>query len=393
MIGYCSAVKQLLLALFLVSPVSAASSVSREMDRVVMEGIDAIYRMDFDAADRAAEKAVALQPDSPHAHMGAAATALMRYIYGSEASDPSKLKGYQARVDKVVAVSEAWLKTHPRDADALMVLGSAHGITGRLALVRREWLSAFTHGRKSMRFIRAAIKADPSQYDAYLGTGMFDYYVDTIPRFAGWLAKVMLGGDRRRGLEQIRIAAEKGRYAKTAAQLILVEVYTEDDYGARDTGEAVRLMRGIWAQYPESSMLHAAFIVALYEDRRYDEARKEGEEYLRRVASGRYAAWNRPKGHALLGTVRWASGERDKALEEFMAGATTPQGVLRTRWAVWSRVRCGQVLDALGRRSEALEAYKAALAERELWDFKSVIKPCLSRPCLDGLPGHFSPPN
>lgn len=382
--------KQLLLILLLACP-AAATSVTPEMDKLVLEGIDALYRMDFDAADHAAAKAIALQPESPHAHMGAAATELMRFIYGSEASDPSKLKNYQPKVDKVVEVSEAWLEKHPNDADALMVLGSAHGITSRLALVRHEWLSAFTHGRKSMKYIRAAIKADPNQYDSYLGVGMFDYYVDTIPRFAGWLAKIMLGGDRVRGLKQIKVTAEKGHYAKTAAQLILVEVYTEDDFGARNPPEALRLMRGIWAQYPHSSMLHAAFIVALYEDKHYDEARKESEEYLRRVASGQYAAWNHPKGYALLGTVNWAAGEKEKALADFKAGSVTPEGVLRTRWAVWSKVRAGQLLDALGRREEALASYKAALDERKLWDFKAIVKPCLSKPCLAGLPGHFSP--
>lgn len=383
--------RQLLFAVFLLAGPAGATSVTPEMDKLVMEGIDALYRMDFDAADRAAAKAMALQPDYPHAHMGAAATELMRFIYGSEASDPSKLKGFQPKVDKVVAVSEAWLKKHPKDSDVLMVLGSAHGITSRLALVRRDWLSAFSHGRKSMKYIRAAIKADPRQYDAYLGVGMFDYYVDTIPRFAGWLAKIMLGGDRARGLEQIKVAAEKGHYAKTAAQLILVEVHTEDDFGARNPPEALRLMRGIWAQYPHSSMLHSAFIVALYEDQHYDEARKEAEEYLRRVADGRYAAWNQPKGHALLGTVNWAAGEKEKALADFRAGAVTPAGVLRTRWAVWSKVRAGQLLDALGRRDEALAAYKSALEEHKLWDFKAIVKPCLAKPCLAGLPGHFSP--
>lgn len=49
-------------------------------------------------------------------------------------------------------------------------------------------------------------------------------------------------------------------------------------------------------------------------------------------------------------------------------------------------------IDALGRRAEAVAAYKAALAERKLWDFHRYLKRCLSKPCSDGQPGHFSPP-
>lgn len=384
---------QLLLAALLAAPASAApSSLTPEMDALLMEGVDALYRMDFAAAEDAARRAIALQPDYPHPYLGQAATELIRFTYGTEASDPRQLAHFEAKVHKAAAVAEAWLKKHPKDAQALMVLGSAHGISSRLALVRRDWLEAFTHGRKAMKSVRAAQKADPQLWDAYLGTGMFDYYVDTIPRFAGWLAKVMLGGDRARGLRQIAVTAEKGHFARTAAQLILVEVYTEDDFGGRNPPEALRLMRGIWAKYPGSPMLHSALIVALYEAGEYGEAARESEEYLRRVAAGRYPAMNKPKGHALRGTIHWAAGEKEKALEHFVAGAEPRPGVLRTRWAVWSRVRAGQVLDALGKRDAAVAAYKAALGERKLWDFKAVIKPCLAKPCRDGLPGHFSPP-
>lgn len=391
MIGYRPPMRQSLLLLLLAAPVGA-SSVTPEMDKLLLEGIDALYRMDFPAADLAAQKAFALQPDYPHPYLGAAATELIRFTYGAEASDPTKVAAFESKVDKAAQVAQAWLKTHPKDAQVLMVLGSAHGISSRLAMVRRDWLDAFTHGRKAMKYVRAAQKADPELWDAYLGTGMFDYYVDTIPRFAGWLAKIMLGGDRARGLKQVAMVAQKGHYAKTAAELILVEVYTEDDFGGRNPPEAVRLMTGIRAKYPDSPMIHSAHIVALYEDARYAEAAKESQDYLRRVATGQYPVMNKPKGHALLGTVLWAAGDKEKALAEFQAGAETPAGVLRTRWAVWSRVRAGQLLDALGRRPEAVAAYRAALDERKLWDFKAVAKPCLSRPCVVGLPGHFSPP-
>jgi hypothetical protein len=65
---------------------------------------------------------------------------------------------------------------------------------------------------------------------------------------------------------------------------------------------------------------------------------------------------------------------------------------MRTRWMVWSRARAGQVLDALGRRPEALEAYKAAYAEKDDWGYRALIKPCLKAPCVgEKYPGHFSP--
>ncbi|MBI3288642.1 MAG: hypothetical protein HYZ74_03895, partial [Elusimicrobia bacterium] len=184
--------RQLLILLLAFVPAAAAggtrrTSVTPEMDKLLIEGIDAIYRMDFAAADAASAKAIALDPTYPHAYLGQAANDLIRFSYGTEQSDPALIKSFDDKAAKAITVAQAWLKKHPDDPDVLFVLGAGHGCLGRMAIVRRQWLKAFTHGRASMKSVRRAIKLDPELYDAYLGLGMFDYYVDTIPRFAGWL--------------------------------------------------------------------------------------------------------------------------------------------------------------------------------------------------------------
>ena len=389
MIGYPTLVRQLLILLALAVPASARpSSLTPEMDRFVMEGVDSIYRMDFDAADAAAKKAIALNPDYPHAYLGAAATDFIRYVYGPQ-SDERLAESFEKKVDVSIGVAERWLKIRPDDADALLVLGCGYGISARLALERREYLKGWRNGSRAMKYLRAAIKADPEMYDAYLGVGMFDYYVDTIPRFAGWLAKIMLGGSRERGLRELRVAAEKGHFARVAAQLILVEIDTQDEFGARDTADAVRLMAGIRRKFPDSAMIHSAQVVSLYENGNYAEGLREAREYAERVRSGRYPASDMSMARALNGTFLWATGAKDAALAEFRSGSEDSPV---TRWSVWNRVRAGQLLDLLGRRDEALAAYKSAYAEPDKWAFRAVVKPCLTKPCVGpAYPGRFSP--
>jgi tetratricopeptide (TPR) repeat protein len=389
MIGYPTLVRQLLILLALAAPAAARSSVTPEMDRLVMAGIDGIYRMDFDSADAAARAAMALDPNYPHAYLGAAATDFIRYIYGPAQADDRLVKSFEGKAEVSIAVAERWLKAHPDDAEALLVLGSGYGIRGRLALERHQYLKAWANGSRAMKYIRASIKADPETYDSYLGVGMFDYYVDTIPRFAGWLAKIMLGGSRERGLRELRLAAEKGRYARVAAQLILVEIDTQDEFGARDPSDAVRLMAGIREEYPDSSMLHSAQVDALYEAGKYDEGLREADEYLARIRSGKYSAANMPMARVMIGTLLWARGRKEEALAEFRAGGADPAPL--TSWTILDRVRAGQVLDALGRRAEALAAYKSAYAD-DRWDTRPYIKPCLSAPCVGpNFPGRFVP--
>ena len=384
-------VRQLLIILALAAPATARqSSLTPEMDRLVMEGVDSIYRMDFDAADAAAKKAMALNPDYPHAYLGAAATDFIRYVYGPTQSDESLVASFEKKVALTIEVAERWLKTHPDDPDALLVLGSGYGISARLALERHQYLNGFRYGSRSMKYIRASLKADPEIYDSDLGLGMFDYYVDTIPRFAGWLAKIMLGGNRARGLKELRIAAEKGHFARTAAQLILVEIDTQDEFGARDPADAVRLMAGICERYPNSSMLESAYVVSLYENGQYADGLRVAKDYEAHVKDGRYPAVNWAMSHAMNGTLLWASGaSKEEALAEYRAGTGDNPP---TRWSVWNQIRAGQLLDALGRRDEAVAAYKSAYAQPDKWAFKAIVKACLSKPCSGPTyPGLFSP--
>jgi len=393
MIEYRPPVRQLriLLLLLLAAPAAARkTSVTSEMDKLLMAGVDHIYLMRFSEASADMAQAIALDPTYPHPYFGVAAIDLITFIYGGKQGDPALLKSFEVKALDSIKKAEAYLKTHPNDPDALFILGASHGMFGRLAIVQRRWLQAFGHGRASMKFVRRAVKLEPELYDAVLGLGMFDYYVATIPKFAGWLAKIVLGGDRERGLKQIRLAAEKGRYAKVTAQMILVEIYLEDPFGAYNPKEGLRLMREVHAQYPGSQMLDSAFISALYEAKELDEALREARVYHGNVQSGKYAATNLSNSHALLGTLLWASGDKDAALVEFVAGAEAR--AVRTKYMVWSRVRAGQVLDALGRRDEALAAYKAAYAEKDDWNLRALIKPCLKSPCVgEKYPGHFSP--
>ena len=97
MIEYQALVRQILILLMLAAPAAArTTSVTVEMDKLLHEGINAIYRMDFAAADAATDKAMALDPAYPHAYLGRAAIDLIRFAYGTEQADPAIVKTFEA---------------------------------------------------------------------------------------------------------------------------------------------------------------------------------------------------------------------------------------------------------------------------------------------------------
>ncbi|MFA6317691.1 MAG: hypothetical protein WC943_09765 [Elusimicrobiota bacterium] len=368
-----------------------SAGISAEMEATLLRSLDDIFRMDFDAADRDTKKVVELNPEHPHGYLAVSVVTLMRFLYDTEQTDQELIKPFTEQVKTTVAVAKKWLDKNPRDPEALMAMGAAYGVLSRLECTRKEWLDAYFHGRDAIKFVRKAAKADPELYDAHLGIGMYDYYTDVYSHVVKILTKFLFGGNRLRGIEHLKLAAEKGRYSRLAAKLILVEIYTEDKFGSRDTAEAVRIMADLRKTYPDSPMLHSACIISLYEHGDYKKVVSESRAYLERVAAGRYRGLDKAKGHVMLATGLWALGEKSQALEHFKEASLVQFNDRLSRWAVWGLIRSGQLMDELGMRKEALTSYSRASHEPDHWKLKSIAQAGSRRPYARGEPGPIPP--
>jgi len=386
---------KLAIVLSLFFPAAAlAGSITPEMDKHILGGLDAIYRMNFDEAESESQKVVDLNPEHPYGHFGLASALWTRYVYETEQTDQSLIVPIEKKMAQVIKLSERWLKKYPKDADVLMVQGSAYGLSARLLCMRHEWLKAYWHGRKAVHITRDAVKADPTLYDAYLGLGMYDYYTDLYHRVVGVLAKVVLGGNRQRGIDYLKLVAEKGRYSKIAAQLLLVEIYNQDPFGAYNPAEALKIMKEIRARYPSSAMLHAAQLVSFYEAKSYDEVIAGAKTYVQLTRQGKYRPIELAKGHVMLGTALWAQNKKEQALESLKAASQVKMGDQLTRWAVWALIRAGQLEDVMGKRQEALADYKAAASLPDYWGMKPLAKANLRKPYKNAAhPGPIQTPD
>ena len=384
--------RTLAVGLLLVVPLSAGAQIgehiSYQMDKQTMEGLDAIYEMDFDRAEVQARRVVEMAPKHPLGHFALGCVAFVRYVYDTEQTDQSLIAGFEAAMNTSIKVAEAWAKKHPDDSYGLMFLSSSYGIWSRLAIARKEWIKGYLYGRKAVKIMERAIAADPENYDAKLGVAMYDYYTDVYPHFIGVLAKIVLRGNRQRGIDGMKIVAEKGHFSKMAARLLLVEIYTMDPFGHKNPPEAVRLTTGIRKIYPKSPMLHAAHLVSLYEDKKYDEVLKGVAQYQAAVKKGVYRPIDAAKGHVIEGTTLWAMGSPDKALETFRRGSSVRLGSQLSRWSVWALIRAGQVADLLSKHELARKLFRSAAEEPDYWGLYRHSKPYVKKPFKgDGLPG------
>src|SRR5581483_10394194 len=242
----------LAIALFAAAGSAAANP---EVERLLLEGIDDVYRMRFSEGEAANRKAIELDPQDPRGYLGLAAIAWTRFAYEADQSDPALLPIFEKRSDEAEKAALKRLKQDRNDIKAMVALGGALGLKSRLYVGRRQGLSAYWSGRKAVGWMRTAAKIDPKQWDAQLGLGMYDYYSDIYPRLVGALAKIVLGGNRLRGIRTLQQVAENGVFSQNSAKILLVEIYTEDKFGARDPLKALAIVRQLRAKYPDSAMM------------------------------------------------------------------------------------------------------------------------------------------
>ena len=362
------------------------------------KGIEAIYAVDIPEAVKNFSAAVAKYPEHPYPHFGMAMTKWATLEYLEDESDPGLEKEYEAMTDEAIDIGQAWLKKHPGDANANLCMGGMYGLRARLALLQHRWIKAYFDGRKALSYTRRALKIDPELYDAYLGLGMYEYYAGTLHGAIKVLAKLVMKGDARKGIEMLETCKEKGYFNALAAKLLLIEIYTMTNSPYVNSERAVKWSKELRAAYPNHPQMHFVEIVSLYEAKQYGESRKEAMEYLKAVNENRppYRRRYLPRVLTAIGTTYLVEKKYDEAADYFARAAATLKEDPKAhpaRWGVWAIVRLGHVHDLKGLRDKALAHYKEAKAYKDEWGFSESITNYLKRPFAAAeLPGQMPPP-
>lgn len=359
-----------------------ARAMTPQEQSVIEAGIAALYRGDDDGAERLFDESMRRAPGDPVYSLGYATTVWWRLESDFALPDAPEEQRFFAAVGR--AVDDAKRATRSGDdrarAEAYLYLGAAQGLKGRREASGHRWLAAYFDGRRSYRNERRAVKLDAELYDAYLGIGAFDYYVATLSRFLRVLAFAS-GGDKSKGLDELRLAAERGRFSRVAAKLLIVGIDWTFEKKPRD---AWALLDEIHHEYPGSPMVDAMRLAGLYHLRDADGLKREARAFLSKAESGApfYRPLDRAGGRYFLGLGEQLAGEYQPAIEQYEAAfQDVPEGH-RLRGLL--RLFIGESLDLMGRRKDAVASYRRAIAAPPMWGVQRYARHLLTHPFRAG---------
>lgn len=341
----------------------------------VEHGMDALFRSDYDGAERLFGEALGKQPGNPVYSLGYATSVWWRMENNFALPDSPQERAFLAAVKRAIQDTKR-AKNETGGAEARLHLGAAYGLRGRWRASRRRWWGAYLDGRRAYRHAREALKLDPALYDANLGIGAFDYYVATLSRFVRALAFTS-GGDKAEGLAKLRLAAERGRSSRVAAKMLLVGIYWTLEKNPQEAWSILEELHGL---YPDSPLMDSMRLLGLFHLRDSEKLKTEARSYLERAERGApyFQPIDRPVGRAFLGLAEQLSGKYAEALKEYeLALDDVPPN---HRWGSVLRLFMGEALDLSGRREDAKAAYRLSLEAPPLWGVHRYARHLLRHP-------------
>ena len=124
-----------------------------------------------------------------------------------------------ALADKVARLAEASIAKSDT-AEMELYAGLGYASRARLLALRYQKIPVARAGVEARKHLLRCLELDPNMVDAYLGLGLYNYYVDTLSALARILRFFMgiPGGDKREGLRQLEIASTKGELTQVEAR-------------------------------------------------------------------------------------------------------------------------------------------------------------------------------
>lgn len=325
------------------------------LDELINAGIACMHNMATDCATENVNRLLQRAPDDPRSHLLHAAVSYLQF-----ASDPDNKeheKAFNGAVKKTIQLCQRHLARNRVDTDAMFYSGFAYIYAGAYQGKDGNYLRAYWNFKEGLNYLKRVVELDPEYYDAYFGLGLFHYYAEVMPRFIKSLSFILgIEADRRLGLQELQIAAEKGTYLQSVARFMLAYIYQQRESKHE---ESRQLFAQLVERYPDNIYFRHGLGESLRQTGAHRQAKQQFEMVLDSEKTGRY-----PR---LLSMAYYALGSTYYELNEFNHALTCYKRAVeaantnsqKSHWVLpLSYYQMGLCYEILGDRKTAVSHYE-----------------------------------
>lgn len=205
-----------------------------QFEKQVLQGLDAAFKFDFERSEKIFNSIIEQYPDSPTGYHFKSIPYLWKYLDNKNDSD---FVSFINLSDSTIKKVNDFLESDSVDTFLYYILGSSYSYRA-MAFTRQEsYLGAVLATKKSLSYMNNLVFIDSTYYDAYMGLGLFNFIIGQTPPSLKWAMRMTgIEGEKDKGIEYLKLAADKGKFSKVEAQFYLSQILAEF-YGEYDKAE------------------------------------------------------------------------------------------------------------------------------------------------------------
>jgi tetratricopeptide (TPR) repeat protein len=339
----------------------AAESPKTQIRTYLMQGIEKGFDLDETGASAELMKAVEVDKENP---LGFSFLALSHLFFHEISFDEKKRDREQESMRRFLSEAltkgEKRLEKDPKDGEAFFAMAVAKLVKVRWDISRKNYFSGLRGAQDTWEYLEKAKELEPENFDIPFAMGLLDYHIGHLPGLTRVLSSLFVAsGDPQRGLQDLKVAAQKGYFFKDLAKAELLSAYANFE---KQPERALPLARELNERFPHNYNILFALANVVSELGRSEEAFSVAREIENGIKSGtppfRPELW--PRHSQLMGKIYFDKGEYARASEYFRR-TLEDHSPYNARVRAWALVRLGMIHDIRKERNLAEEYYRKAL--------------------------------
>lgn len=166
--------------------------------------------------------------------------------------DPAVRARFNAALDLAESRARVRLAKDPKDRDALFAMTLSSGLKADYAaLIEKRNLASLRFTKDATKWAEQLLAVDPTCYDAYLATGISKYLIGNMAAPVRWILRLGgVSGNKKAGIAELQLAADRGRYLGPFARILLAIAYVRE----KDKPRARQLLASLRDQFPHNPL-------------------------------------------------------------------------------------------------------------------------------------------
>ena len=379
-----------------------------KLDSLRRSGIEALYNLDYDKAERDFKEIVKVYPTHPAGPQLLAARLWIKTLYesrrlqsslyssesfyssGDDKVDPKIIGEFRNLTREAKRLAEVRLKQNPKDIEALDWLAVIQGLKASFEeAVERRHFAALKDGDDAVDHHREVLKLDSNFIDAGLTVGLYEYVVGSLPLPIKVVAGITgFRGSKKKGLALLERVAKEGTWSRDDAKTLLIVLYTRE----KRFSDALSHARELSARYPRNYLFRLEAADALVSQAEVERKNKNIEAAVKaeREAFATFDDLLHDRSvrdtvsraldlvHFKYGEVLLTAGEGERAAKEFLAATKVERA--EPTLVTMAHLYAARAFDLAGKRDEALSQYRQVLTRPDIYAAHDEAKKGLRQP-------------